>query len=457
MKKLNIKKQRNLLIGIALSLTTVITGCNKLVELGDNPLILSPAIVFSDSAGVQAALAGVYSSAAVTLSVYSSDLAVNNGLYTDELTTRPGNLFEANALFAQSPLVENLWSVSYNGIYAANSVIEGAEVSTGINASVKAKAIGEAKFLRAFFYYYLVNHYGDMPLVLSTTVSETKQLPRSKVEDVYKQIILDLNDAVVALSDSYPTATGDRLRANKYVAAALLSKACLQTGDWVNAESAATMVIDQKALYDTVTLTNVFYTNSMEAIFQIQGFGDITNIAGTFTPSPGTQPFYIIRNSLLNAFEAGDLRKTIWINYSAGLPYPAKYRSTFMAPGTQEYYTLLRLADIYLVRAEARAHRNLVNLGNEDLNLVRKRARLTNTVANDQTALLTAVEKERRVELFCETGDRFYDLRRTGRIDAVLGAEKPGVWKTAAKLYPVPAKEIAVNPNLKPQNPGYTP
>jgi hypothetical protein len=114
----------------------------------------------------------------------------------------------------------------------------------------------------------------------------------------------------------------------------------------------------------------------------------------------------------------------------------------------------LRLGEQYLIRAEAEAHLNDNTNAIKDLNIIRNRAGLANYAgATDQTSVLTAIMHERQVELFCEWGNRWFDLKRTGTIDAVLGAEKPG-WQPYIALYPVPLTEIQSNPFLI-QNPGY--
>ena len=115
---------------------------------------------------------------------------------------------------------------------------------------------------------------------------------------------------------------------------------------------------------------------------------------------------------------------------------------------------VLRLAEQYLIRAEARAQQNNISGSQSDLNLIRNRAGLVNTAANDKTALLTAIEHERQVELFTEWGHRWLDLKRTNRADAVLGPIKAPNWQPTDMLYPIPQTQIANDPNVH-QNPGY--
>jgi hypothetical protein len=114
----------------------------------------------------------------------------------------------------------------------------------------------------------------------------------------------------------------------------------------------------------------------------------------------------------------------------------------------------LRLAEQYLIRGEARAHQNNVQGAQEDLNIIRSRAGLGATTANDESSLLAVIETERQVELFAEWGHRWFDLKRTGRADAVLSLEKAPNWQSTDRLYPIPFEEIKINPSLT-QNPGY--
>jgi hypothetical protein len=115
---------------------------------------------------------------------------------------------------------------------------------------------------------------------------------------------------------------------------------------------------------------------------------------------------------------------------------------------------VLRLAELFLIRAEANAQLNNVSNAVDDLNVLRTRAGLDllpNSLS--QQDCLNAVYQERRVELFAEWGHRWFDLKRTGQADAVLGTMKPA-WKSSAVLYPIPFGEIQLNPLLT-QNAGY--
>jgi hypothetical protein len=132
---------------------------------------------------------------------------------------------------------------------------------------------------------------------------------------------------------------------------------------------------------------------------------------------------------------------------------PYKYKQDIVVSGSGEYDMVLRLAEQYLIRAEARARQDKISGAISDLNAIRNRAGLTNTPAIDKESLLLDIEHERQTELFVEWGHRWLDLKRTGRIDEILGLEKTG-WKSSAALFPIPQIELSKNSKLK-QNVGY--
>jgi hypothetical protein len=137
------------------------------------------------------------------------------------------------------------------------------------------------------------------------------------------------------------------------------------------------------------------------------------------------------------------------------LYYPHKYKNIQASSPTTEDYMILRLAEQYLIRAEASAELGNGAAALADVNIVRARAGLPASTADpaSQTAVLNAIMHERQVELFTEWGHRWYDLKRTNQAGTVLGAEKTG-WTADAALYPVPVAQLQNDVNLK-QNPGY--
>lgn len=426
----------------------LLSACNKLVDVGPKKNTLTSSAVFSDSVTVNAALIALYSQGGA----YSGGLTYLNSLYSDELTNVSYPQYEGNALTSADQSAGTIWQESYSTIYKANAVIEGVQASSTLSAKAKLQAAAEAKFFRAFCHFYLINQFGSIPLITTTNVNITAFAPQTAAETVYQQIISDLQDAAVDLPAGYSLSGGARVRVNQFAARALLARVYLYTKDYQNAEAQASLVIGSGTYSILTDLNAVFLANSSEAIWQYDSkTTGYPAIAQNFVPAQGAQPQFIISPQLLAAFEEDDKRKTSWIGTSAGFPYPAKY---FALSGGRQFDVVLRLAEQYLIRAEARAQLNNIEGAQADLNVIRQRAGLSNTTATDKASLLQAIEHERRVELFCEWGHRFLDLKRTSRLDAILGAEKPGVWKSTAAQFPIPAAEIVKNPNLV-QNTGY--
>lgn len=466
-----------LIINFRITLLTLILlpviSCKKMLNIGTPVNQVVSEQMFADSITVQSALAGIYVQMYGTvhsIAPFGVGISVLTGMTADETTHYLAQFaqYYNNELVTTDARVGAVWTDAYAAIFRANDIIEGVTASGKLSATTKGRAIGEAKFLRAYCYFYLTNLFDKVPLVTTTDVTITPTLPRSSSELIYKQILSDLKDAKEMMRDDYLLSGGERTRVNKWAASAMLARVYLYLKDWENAEKEATAVINKTALYNLEPdLNKVFLANSKEAIWQFD-----TKIQGRFAAEgvqflpaiTGNRPNYLLRPSLLASFEPNDTRKTAWtgefILASRSYIYARKFRynNDVSANGNQEYGMALRLAEQYLVRAEARTHLNKIT-GNEsaasDLFKVRNRAGLGLPAATTQPDMLLAVEKERRVELFTEWGHRWLDLKRTGRADEVLKAEKQAKWKSTAVLFPVPAAEINKNPALKPQNAGY--
>lgn len=318
--------------------------------------------------------------------------------------------------------------------------------------------MGEAKFIRAFCYFYLVNLFGDVPLELSSVYQENQSIARSSAAKVYSQIIDDLNGAIDSLDYAYTSS--DKGRPNKYAAIALLARVYLYNHDWADAENKATIIINSGVYSMDNDLNSVFKSNSNETIWQLVPVNPYINTweGNEIIPySIDATPTYLLTNTLVNSFEAGDMRKLAWVqseNFSGQrIYYPYKYKINF-APPVTEFYIVQRLAEQFLIRAESRANKGDIVGAQNDLNVIRNRAGLSNTLANDKTSLLNAIEHERQIELFAEWGHRWFDLKRTGRANTVLGSLKPSTWQATDTLWPIPNSQILLNPSLN-QNAGY--
>jgi hypothetical protein len=405
----------------------------------------------------------------------------------------------SNSISLSSNTTDYLWTRAYPLIYIANAAIQGVQQSKSLSTPVANQVLGEAEFMRAFFYFNLVNEFGAVPLVTTSNYVTNESISRSSVDTIYAQIISDLRDAQSRLTDNYLDGTNavttNRIRPNKDAATALLARAYLYTGNWAGADSAATVVINNTTQYSLDSLNSVFLAGSTEAIFQLQpaGIGGLNTPEGywyilsadpaIFSTATGGK-MATISTSLLNAFEPGDNRQADWVgsytdNNTPATTYyfPYKYKiGSFGNSSVTEYSMVLRLGEQYLIRAEAEIEQGQTAAGIADLNVLRSRARgaATPAIPNplpplssglSQSDAMAALIRERRIELFSESGHRWYDLKRlpgiinpSGKlVDEVMPAAtaaKGGTWNDQWELYPVPLTEMETNSKLT-QNPGY--
>jgi hypothetical protein len=453
-------KNKLILTAIAFLCLMQMVSCKKFVDIPPPKNQLASSKVFADSLDANSAIGGIYIDMyqSFGFSFASGGLTAYPGLSADEFA-QTSNDPDLNQLFENRIDIRNgynsiLWSSAYKYIYDANACIEGI-TNSKIPPTAKLKLIAEARQLRAFVYFNLANLYGSVPLITSTDYHINQSKPRDPIDAAYAQVLNDLTYAQANLPKNNIAE-----RANYYSASALIAKVQLYRKNYGAAETAANAVISTGNYHLENDLNNVFLANSSEAIWKIiPVFQGIETWEGyNFVPSdPTAVPQFVLSSSLYNSFEANDLRKTNWIgsNSTGGsnYPYPFKYKAATTNGNPTESYVIIRLAELYLIRAEARANLADISGAQSDINMVRNRSGLGNTAASDKAALLLAIEKERRAELFCEWGNRWFDLQRTGRADAVLSLVKPN-WNHSAILYPIPDAEMKSNPALI-QNPGY--
>lgn len=452
----------------------ICSSCEKFVDVDVPAHKIVSSTVFASDQTAQSAMRGVYNelSRAYFSGGKKSSVNVLAGLSADNLQTTISSIIELNEFYENQILPTNnnnfnLWSSTYNIIYMCNAVIEGLQNSLSVSQEVKNSLIGQAKFIRAFGYFYLTNLYGDVPLITSTDYRINAVASRSPQNEVYDQILMDIEDAIKVLPVEYPL--GDRTSVTQTVAMALLARVYLFLEDWTQAEYFSTQVINSEAYELLTDLDDVFLANSREAIWQISPIGSgfsltntpegrifiIDNTPNYFTPVALTE-------SLIGVFEPQDKRASKWIgkfnDEEAIFYYPYKYKISY-ATGSdyKEYSMVLRLAEQYLIKSEALARKGNLTEAIASLDKIRKRAGLDpiSSIAPgiSQEALLDSIHLEKRREFFTEWGHRWLDLKRTETADEVLAVEKPD-WKSTDQYYPIPEKEILNNPNLE-QNSGY--
>jgi len=438
-------------------------GCTDFVEVDPPKNILVSETVFDDPATVESALADLYFKMRETGMVSGNvGLTTRMALYSDELDYYGSDSqlleFYQNRVLPPNTELLGWWSEAYSIIYGANAILEGLEDTT-FTMEEQQKFRGQALFVRAFMHSLLASVFGNVPYVTSTDYRVNNKVSRLSEDLVYENIIVDL-EVAIALMEDIAIANGERTFIDHYAAKALLARMYLLTEQWELAAGQASDLIATFGLEED--LDKVFLKESGETIWQLRHGrlpGNTQEANRLIIPSVPGQTF-AMTESLLSAFETGDLRRTAWVGSVSDAEntvtffYPYKYKARFNVTESLEYAIQFRLAEQYLIRAEA-----LLALGNEvgarsDLNTIRSRAGLPNSTANTVDELFSAILAERRIELFAEQGHRWFDLKRSGKATEVLGIVKPN-WEETDVLLPVPESELDTNPNLLPQNQGY--
>lgn len=386
--------------------------------------------------------------------------------------------------------LRDVWNWMYSGVNRANFILEFQNKTAFEGREI---IIGETRFLRAYYYFELVKWFGPIPLKESRfALGDETSIPRSSVADVYALIEDDLKFAVNNLNYTAPEVG----RVTKGAAQALLGKAYL----YQNKFTLAATVLDNLIVngpYDLVDDYNTIFENAgennIESVFEVQysdaegagfgclqcsegnvavGFNGIRNYTGPFFDSGFS--FNVPTQEVVDAFEAGDLRKDVAIldieawaaandaTYGEGNEHTGYFNRKYIArkgdlnTGDQNLtnpnnYRAIRFADVLLMAAEAYNRGNIGDTKAQGyLNRVRERAfGVPNDVTSTGAALTDAIADERRVELVGE-GHRFFDLVRTGR-----GSEIDGFTAGKNEVFPIPIEEIQFSNGNWEQNPNY--
>jgi hypothetical protein len=398
--------------------------------------------------------ASYYGETYVTLGFFPGGDVISN-------TTGGGqNLININ-FRSDEPLLAGAWAAIYTTINRANQVIAKlpAVQDAALTTAYKNQLLGEAYFVRALAYFDLARAWGGVQLKLQpTTSANSTAVPRSTQAETYAQVLKDLQTAEPLLPDAI-----NRVRATKKTVWALKARLFLYEQDWVNAETYATQVINDVADYQLQGPFSSWFANNVvaspESIFELEFSAANPNTiraemqhptrGGTYRFAPNTNVINLLKTPVI-----GGGRRALIDSVKQGSTVLWFGNLYYRSPATDPAY-ILRLAEIYLIRAEARAQQNNNTPGAlSDINAVRNRAGLGNISAATTTDLLLAIENERRYEFLWEA-QRWFDLARTGRANAVLHALNPSVSVQPYQLlFPIPANEVTLDPQLT-QNPGY--
>ena len=414
---------------------------------------------FKTKQDVDAALLGAYS-AILSSNYYGLQMQVLPDLYADVLShtgTFPtyAQVFNRQILADNSSLT-SLWNTVYVAVDRANNVIASAPSVSDPSFNVNS-AIGEARTLRAFHYFNLLRLYGGsaegfnqngglgLPLYTTPTLSAEDAAPKARATEAetWSLIMEDLEFGVSNLG-----AAKSRGRITRFVAQALKARAHLYRGEWAAAEVAASDVIDNGGytLLPGASYSNIWLgQNTAEGIWELQYDVNNTNsIAFWYYPtSLGGRNEFTSTASLNTAHEDNDVRKVVNVSVN-----PANKTQKYTRISGTDNVMLVRLPEMYLIRAEARARQNKISDAVADLNVIRSRAGLSDVNPATADDVVAAILKERRFE-FAHEGHRWFDLKRTGNW-AALGLSEP-----FRALWPIPLREIQTSGGIIAQNPGY--
>ena len=357
--------------------------------------------------------------------------------------------FDANSLTADNQTISSTWGAIYTAINSANNIIaEVQQVEDHLFTEEDRNRIqGEAYFIRALAYFDLARAWGGVPLKLTPTRSpeDGVGLGRSSLAETYRQVLSDLIEAEALLPDAV-----DRNRATRHTVYALRARLHLYLEEWEQAGIYAGELIE----HPSYTLAGSYpefveNKNTSESILELAYSNSNRNgHNGYFLPSSHggrlewrpTDEFVAV----VTDEEIGGNRSVL-VATSGDVVYGNLYHRS--SNGDDPAY-ILRLAELYLIRAEARAQQGDIDGSQEDLNAVRNRAGLDDTEAGTAEGLLLAIEEERRIE-FAFEAHRWFDLVRTGRAGEVLGVTDQRKW-----VFPLPLGDIDTDPDLD-QNDGY--
>jgi hypothetical protein len=361
--------------------------------------------------------------------------------------------FISHNVRADNANIASAWSAIYATINRANHIIAKVPNVTDplLTDALKNQLTGESYFVRALAYFDLVRTWGGVQLALTPTNSATDKngIRRSSVAETYAQVLSDLTAAEPLLPE-----TTNRYRATKKTVWALRARYHLYQSEWALAESYATKLIGDATNYNLVKPYNAFFANNVvatpESVFELSYSTTYTNGHRNQWQPPannGTRQWAPSDAflTLVNDATIGGNRNTLVAKTAQGLWYGNLY---YRSPATDPAY-VLRIAEQYLIRAEARAQLKDLNGALADLNVVRSRAGLTGSTAVTQDDILLAIENERRIEFAFEP-HRWFDLVRTNRAAAVLGVTDKNKW-----VLPVPATEVLIEGSSLDQNLGY--
>lgn len=437
--------------------------CGACDMLNPEPVdLLTNEIVLNEPADVANVEIGLYNAfrnivpATVIAGDFTADMLIHNGTFSQYRELGTKQITSANGSVA------TLWNAVYNTVYIANFILERLPEVPGVPSSQRNQVMGTAHFLRGYAYFTALYAFGGVPEVVTTNIETNRSIPRATEEEILNLVI---DDYTLGL-DQLPEEPANAGFAGQYAVRAAFARLHLYLGNWDEAEQYATEVIESGLFTleeEFSTLVTEDFTN--EAIWEA-GY--------TLADDPGTNNniglnnLFVGRREIipsnqvvvaLASSESGDRFSSMDfdLNNLNGADNGWSVVKYGTADADNNNVVVFRLAEMHLIRAEARAQQdNVTGTGSaqEDINTLRDRANAPLVPSVSKSQMLRLVEQERIYELAFE-GHRWFDLVRTGRVTEIMSSFSPN-WRDAYELWPIPQREIQNNPALVGnQNPGY--
>ena len=443
------------------TLLLVSSSCENVLE--PEPIdLLTNDIVLNEPSDVGNVEIGLYSAfrniapATVIAGDCTADMLIHNGTFSQYRELGTKQISSANASVAA------LWGAIYNTVYIANFILERLPEVEGVPTAQRNQVMGTAYFIRGYAYFIALYSFGGVPEVITTDIETNRNIPRATESEILTLIEDGYNEALGTVPDR-PVNAG---YVGKFAVRAALARFHLYMGNWAEAQQFATDVIDSDEYeleLDFSSIVEEDFTN--EAILEVgYTLADDPGTSGNF----GLNNLFVGRREIipsnqavvaLATSESGDRFSSMNFDLAnlSGNDNGWSVAKYGTADADNNNVVVFRLAEMYLIRAEARTQLENVtglNSAQSDINTLRTRANAPTVGSVSKSQMLRLIEEERRYELAFE-GHRWYDLVRTGRAQEVMSAFSVN-WRSDYERWPIPQREIQNNPALVGnQNPGY--
>ncbi|AZA54059.1 RagB/SusD family nutrient uptake outer membrane protein [Chryseobacterium sp. G0201] len=445
-----------------LLISTLNISCEKMIEVETPSNLLDSEQVFESVQTANAALSGLYADLWDNSPLAGDKSGLILGLYTDDLSyysqSSNNGLMEyyQNTVIDSNPLVSAYWTNAYQKVYMANAIIEGVEASNTIKGDERSRILAEALLIRSVLFFYLQQIYGDIPYPVTTNYQINQTISKTSSVEVLERIESDLKDAITGLKDAYRNT--ERIFPNKKAAQLMLAKTLITEKKYGEAEQILKEIIQSPLYAIQNDITKVFDKSGTHILWQLKprNTGGSTKEIQSYYFTASAPVNIALSQDLISSFSTGDLRRENWIS-SLSVGTNTWYRANkykVLTNNTTEYSIVFRIEEAYLLLSESLAQQGKTQEAVLHLNKIRQRSNLpalSNSIS--QQVLMDELVKENRSEFFTEMGNRFFVLKRFGKLDNLITV-KPN-WKTYFQNWPLPQKELLLNPNVNPQNPGY--